>query len=67
MFSVMVNAAMAEGASRDQNMHKEQCIGPGHWAGSRWFPVCFCGSVSQTDPSLQAGALMEEVHDEGKV
>lgn len=64
---MIVNVAMVEGASWDQNMHNEQCIGPGHWAGSRWFPVCFCGSVLQTDQSLQAGGVMEEVYDEGKV
>lgn len=35
------------GAIWDNNMHKEQCIGPGHWASPWWFPVCFNGSVSQ--------------------
>lgn len=67
MFSVMLNVAMREeeeeeeeGAIWDNNMHKEQCIGPGHWASPWWFPVCFSGSVYQTDPLLQA------VCDEGE-
>lgn len=54
MFSVMLNVAMREGEgafffffSRDNNMHKEQCIGPGRWASPWWFPVCFSGSVYQ--------------------
>lgn len=45
MFSVMLNVAMREDAIRDNNMHKEQCIGPGHRASPWWFPVCFSGSV----------------------
>lgn len=47
MFSVMLNVAMREGAFWDNNMHKEQCIGPGHGASPWWFPVCFSGSVYQ--------------------
>lgn len=45
MFSVMLNVAMREGALWDNNMHKEQCIGPGHGASPWCFPVCFSGSV----------------------
>lgn len=36
MISVMLDVTMGGGgAFWDNNMHKEQCIGPGHWA-SPW-------------------------------
>lgn len=61
MFSVMLNVAMREGGN---NMHKEQCIGPGHWEvdggwGGGGGESLVVSSVFQwrrlaTDPLLQA-------------
>lgn len=58
MFSVMLNVAMREGeggrggAIWDNNMHKEQCIGPGHWGQSLVISSVF--QCLSTDPLLQA-------------
>lgn len=70
MFGVMVNVSMREGAfypflvfffvRGDNNMHKEQCIGPGHGASPWWFPVCSVAASinrSTTASSLVMGKV----------
>lgn len=53
------------GAFRDNNMHKQQCIGPGHWAGSRWLPVCFLWQRLTNRTVAAEQVPMEEVCKEG--